>query len=876
MKRTITTKFTQGALLFSALLSGHFTMAQSVTQTFVHTGSTQTFTIPALCAGSITITAFGASGGSTNGPAGANGGVARGVITATPGAVLYINVGAAGSGTTGGFNGGGNGGVSSSTSGGGGGGASDVRLGTNTITARILVAGGGGGGGGATTYAPIAGAGGGGNAFTGNTGVGGAGAGGCATGSAGGDAGGASTSYGAGGGGGGFTSGGQGGGSGSSTGGYGCSGTLGNGGAGGGTSFICGGATGGVNGGGGGGGGWYGGGGGMTGTGGCNGGGGGGSSYVNPSFFSSSSFTSGANLGNGMVVITYTSNGTGVTVASTHTSLCNGTTATLTASGVNSYTWVNNGSQANAINVAPSSNTTYTVSGTNSNGCVSTRTFAIIANTGVPTISITGNASVCLGSTASLTASGALTYTWSNNLTNGVAFTPTSTQVYTVVAGNDCGTSTATTSILVAPLPVGVSATNSLVCAGKPTTIVAVSAATGFTWSPSGVMVGTVIVSPTVNTVYSIAVSDGTCSGNNTISISVNPNPTITAVTSSTRICIGESATLSAAGGINYTWTPISVNNSVTVITPTTSLSYNVIGDNSFGCTAGSGVVVIVDQLPTINVVANPPTICSGGNATLTASGTSTSYTWSAGSNANQQAVNPTSSTVYTVTGKLNTCTASATGSVSVFIPTASIAGPTTVCHGKTFTLVASGATNLTWLGQGPFPVLTTTINAPTTFSLEVGDISPDNLASCTATLLYNVAVSPNPTVTATASRTLMCLKESNTVTANGASSYSWSVGNATTASTSFTPTKTGDVVYTVTGTTTDGCVATASVTIRVLGCVGGLNEDLQTGFKVYPNPTNGDITIHSLLPTTLSIFNATGQLIDSFELNEKNDFKIK
>ena len=875
MKKIFTKKIGGGLLVGALLATGLKVSAQSVTQTFIYTGSTQTFTIPPLCAGSITITAYGASGGATSGPAGALGGSARGVITATPGAVLFINVGAAGSGTTGGFNGGGNGGVSSSSQGGGGGGASDVRLGTNTLTARILVAGAGGGGGGSTTYAPSAGAGGAGNAFTGNTGFGGAGAGGCASGSAGGDSGGGSTSYGSGGGGGGFNSGGQGGGQGSSTGGYGCTGGFGTGGDGGGTSYICGGATGGINGGGGGGAGWYGGGGGMTGTGGCNGGGGGGSSYVNPSFFSSSSFTAGNWSGNGQVIITYTSNGTGVSIAQTHTSLCSGTTATLTASGVNSYTWANNGSQTGVINVAPTSNTTYTVSGTNSNGCISTRTLSIIVNSAVPTVSISGTQSVCLGRTATLTASGGLTYTWSSGISNGVAFTPTTTSTYTVIAGNDCGTATSTRSILVAPLPVGLAASNTTVCAGKPTTITAVSAATAYTWTPSGINVGTLITSPTANTIYTVAVSDGTCSGNNTIAISVNPNPTVSAVTSSTRICIGGSATLSASGGNNYTWTPINVNTSVTVITPTNSQSYNVIGDNNFGCTAGSGVVVLVDQPPTLTVVANPPTICSGGSSTLTVSGTSTTYTWSAGSFTNVQVVNATATTVYTVSGSLNTCSASATGSVAVFIPTASISGPTAVCQGKTFTLNASGATNLTWLGQGPFANLTTSITVPTTFSLEAGDISPDNLANCTATLLFNVGVNPNPTVVAVASPSAICKSvETTTLSASGANSYVWSAGNSTNTAINFTSAATGVFTQTVTGTSTAGCVGSTTVSVKVNACTGLLEYD-GAAFEVYPNPSNGAITIKTEQPTTITIYNGLGQLIQTELLSPENGFTV-
>ncbi|HOZ87835.1 MAG TPA: glycine-rich protein, partial [Bacteroidia bacterium] len=153
--------------------------AQTVTQIFNYTGSMQTFLVPP-CVGSMTIDVKGASGGTggTSGSAGSNGASARGVITATPGQLLYIAVGGQGSLTAGGFNGGGNGGTSSTSQGAGGGGGSDVRVNSPALSARIIVAAGGGGGGGNSTYSPISGAGGAGSAFSSASGFGGAGAGG--------------------------------------------------------------------------------------------------------------------------------------------------------------------------------------------------------------------------------------------------------------------------------------------------------------------------------------------------------------------------------------------------------------------------------------------------------------------------------------------------------------------------------------------------------------------------------------------------------------------------------------------------------------------------------------------------------------------------
>src|SRR6218665_2210867 len=91
-------KLKKGVKFFSLLAIGMNAQAQTTTLTFTHTGAQQTFTIPS-CVGSMTILAKGAAGsvGGSSGSAGANGGSVYGIITATPGAVMYINVGGQGS-----------------------------------------------------------------------------------------------------------------------------------------------------------------------------------------------------------------------------------------------------------------------------------------------------------------------------------------------------------------------------------------------------------------------------------------------------------------------------------------------------------------------------------------------------------------------------------------------------------------------------------------------------------------------------------------------------------------------------------------------------------------------------------------------------------
>lgn len=246
--------------------------ANSFTVDFAYTGAAQSWTVPASVT-SLTFTVTGASGGSTNGGAGA---IVSGTLTVTPGETLQINVGQRG--RTGGallaaFNGGAGGSQYAS----GGGGASDIRTGLFALANRVVVAGGGGGGDGGSIGV---------GGFGGNAGY--------PNGSIGGYAGGAAQYVGTPGGGATQSAGGAGGarssGCGSTNG---STGTLGAGGAGSQTSA----------GGSGGGGGYYGGGGAGSG---CNAsGGGGGSSYINSSLVSGVSSSVQTTRAEGAVRITY-------------------------------------------------------------------------------------------------------------------------------------------------------------------------------------------------------------------------------------------------------------------------------------------------------------------------------------------------------------------------------------------------------------------------------------------------------------------------------------------------------------------------------------------------------------------------------------------
>ena len=134
--------------------------------------------------------------------------------------------------------------------------------------------------------------------------------------------------------------------------------------------------------------------------------------------------------------------------------ICNGALITLSGTGGVSYVW-NNGI-TNNTSFAPVSTGTYSVTGTDVNGCQNTSSQFVTVNSS-PIVTATSNpldGLICAGSNITLNGGGANTYTWSGNVTNGIAFAPTTSITYTVTGtdGNGC-TNTATKSVTVKQLP---------------------------------------------------------------------------------------------------------------------------------------------------------------------------------------------------------------------------------------------------------------------------------------------------------------------------------------------------------------------------------------------------------------------------------------
>lgn len=564
-----------------------------------------------------------------------------------------------------------------------------------------------------------------------------------------------------------------------------------------------------------------------------------------------------------------------ITANSSPTLVCSGSTSTLSAVGALTYTWNPGSLFGSPVIVAPLITTNYTVTGSNAAGCTATAVAQVSINT-TPTINpIATPTAICVGSTATLSSTGATTYTWNpGNLTGtSVTVSPASTQIYTVTGSNGICTDTKTVQLVVNPIPTVSAISNpTVICAANPATLTG-SGATSYTWIPGPLLGTNVVVNPTVTTTYTVIGSSLSCTSTATVVVNVNATPTVIASATPTNICSGTggSATLSAVGAVSYIWNPGTLIGSPVVVTPTTSTTYTVIGSSPAGCLGTATVFIQITPTPTLSPIASPSSICAGASSTLSTTG-ATTYTWMPGSlSGSSVVVSPIVNTIYTVTGTNGICNSSATVAVNINPnPTVNaVSNPTAICIGNTATLTGSGASTYTW-NPGLLVGTSVTVSPAAT---TVYSVLTTNSLGCTGSTTVQLIVNPLPTVTAVANPTGICQGSggSSTLTASGASTYTWNPGPQIGTTVVVTPTAT--TVYTVTGTSSLGCTSTRTLQVQIIPnptvtpsatpaviCSGSSSTLTVTGATTYtwlPGPTTGSTIVVN--PTTTTIYTVTG-----------------
>src|SRR5258706_476927 len=335
--------------------------------------------------------------------------------------------------------------------------------------------------------------------------------------------------------------------------------------------------------------------------------------------------------------------------------------------------------------------------------------------------------------------------------------------------------------------------------------------------------------------VFTVQVRDNACPirGAQTFTYSITVAlPPVIGFAGDPSICVGDSTTITAAGAVNYVWSPNSFINTtsgsvVTVYPPQTQV-YTVQATSADGCTSTSSISIIVSPNPIVFTPSNPA-VCQGGSMTVNVTG-AFYYTWSPAtgiisSNPDSSSVvlGPSQTTIYTVVGHSQEgCTGSGTFTFTVNpnpIPVVGSNSP--ICAGAQLNLTASGGTIYSWTGPNSFSsanqnpsVSNATVGATGNYSVIV-----TNANNCSATGSVSVTVNANP-VPVVGSNSPICAGFPLNLTASGGTGYSWtgpnsfSSGNQNPSISNASFAATGN--YSVVVTDANNCVSTGSVSITV------------------------------------------------------------
>jgi hypothetical protein len=197
--------------------------------------------------------------------------------------------------------------------------------------------------------------------------------------------------------------------------------------------------------------------------------------------------------------------------------------------------------------------------------------------------------------------------------------------------------------------------------------------------------------------------------------------------------------------------------------------------------------------------------------------------------------------------------------------PTA-ILGNTIMCSGSgsnNYNIASvAGATSYTWsLPAGWSGSSNTNSISATPGSSGVFSVAAGNACGASAQQTLSVTVNPLPAITASSSSSILCEGESATLTASGASTYTFNPGGTGTTIVVAPPVTS---VYTISGTDANGCSNTFIFTQNVDACLGinSNNAVASSGVEMYPNPTEGKINLELSSNCEVTIMNSLGQLV--------------
>lgn len=573
------------------------------------------------------------------------------------------------------------------------------------------------------------------------------------------------------------------------------------------------------------------------------------------------------------------------------------------AVGDSTYAWTPNGAapftwSTNFSHTYPTAggfNSALFTLGGMSNTCIDNATVAITVNA-LPTVSASAdNSSICAGQNATISASGATTYSWNQGLGAGGSHTvsPSTTTTYTVTGTTSGCSATAQVTVNVTPLEnANFNYSSNTLCTGGSNETPTTFAPGTFSSTPAGLVfvnssTGEIDMTNSNDGVYSVTyTTSGACPGTSSQSITITSSPEAEFSYAQNSYCNNGTnpAPIFGAGASAGTFTVdiagLSISSSTGVINLAASNAgtYNVTNTIAAAgaCPADQETVQITIYDAPTAIVTGGGSVCGDGSTpidvTITLTGAAPwNFTYSDGTSTqsvtNQSSpvfvISASNSGTYTVTTVSDqNCAATGSGSAVVTFnanPTVSAGGNQTVCEGALVTLNASGAQTYVWTEGVENGV------AFTATSTETYEVTGTDGNGCTGTATVTVTVNENPVVTLSAFESLC--DDASPLTLSGGSPAGGTYSGTGVTGGIFNPSMgagTYDITYTY--TSTENCTASATQSILVESCASIEDWAMAANLTIFPNPASDELTISffntSSEQVRVSLLGADGKLI--------------
>jgi hypothetical protein len=477
-----------------------------------------------------------------------------------------------------------------------------------------------------------------------------------------------------------------------------------------------------------------------------------------------------------------------------------------------SYLW-STGQTTAIISVTVSG--TYYLDITSPNGCTSSDTIEVDIYT-QPSSGLADSITVCSDSGYTLICDSFPQILWNTSATTRNLFTTTS-GLYSVYIKDSFGCSNTDYIYLTINTLPNVSLGNDTTVCGDSLIVSAIGAIT-YRWNTGD---STSYLVTNASGEFIVTGTDGNgCQNKDTILVELHNNPTIS-LGNDTAYC-ADSIWIAAGNFAQYNW---NTGDSTASIAVSATGLYTVQIVDSNGCSSSDSIYLTIN-VPPIFSLGNDTSLCQD-TMVIGVANIYTNYTWSTGDSLNRILVPSTGNYILVVTDS-NNCFGSDSIKVTVFTPPSLSLGNDTAFCGDSLLLALAPGNVYTWSTGDSLSF--TSINASGYYWVQLTDSN-----GCSAADTVNITLLSNTNVP-------FLTKNGLVISSNLSGTHQWFKDatpiNGQTDS-SITVTSIGS--YTAVHLDSNGCISDTSNTITK---TAGIDRIISSSLTIYPNPTNGKVTI--------------------------------